>query len=141
MKLKKMNYDAEFFLNFQPQVSLYDYKLTAFEVLLRWRTRSGELISPAEFIPIAEENGSIVQIGEWVIKKALEQMKDWQEASGKEVRLAINVSAKEQGVRDLLSKLTEKVERYGLRYSNIELEITESIQLENNRIQSNFWKK
>ncbi len=136
-----MNYDAEFFLNFQPQVSLYDYKLTAFEVLLRWRTRSGELISPAEFIPIAEENGSIVQIGEWVIKKALEQMKDWQEASGKEVRLAINVSAKEQGVRDLLSKLTEKVERYGLRYSNIELEITESIQLENNRIQSNFWKK
>lgn len=132
IELKKINYDEEFFLNFQPQVSINDGKVIAFEALLRWKTKEGKMIPPGDFIPIAEESGSIIAIGDWVITQALKQLMKWRHSKKEPIRMAINVSAKQLGGRFFLDKLKAEMERFDIPSELIELEITESVQLENN---------
>jgi EAL domain-containing protein (putative c-di-GMP-specific phosphodiesterase class I) len=118
---------GEFSLHFQPQCSLKDGTLTGVEALLRWNC--GELgpVSPAEFIPIAENSGLIVPIGDWVLRAALAQMRQWIDQDIAPPKVAVNLSAvqfRQPGFPDRVRRL---VDEQGVPPSRLELELTESV--------------
>lgn len=115
----------EFVLFYQPQVSLKDGTIVGVEALLRWRQGDKPPSLPKDLIPIAEETGLIVPIGEWVLKTACKQAKQWQIAGFKLDCISINLSARQFYETDLLKMLTEVTQEYGI--SNLDLEITESM--------------
>lgn len=132
MMLKTADFDSEFYLMFQPQVSLKDMKINGFEALLRWNTKNGRLISSSEFIPIAEEIGTIVPLGDWVMRKALMQLRDWNSKSEIKTKIAINVSVKQLSGRNFVEKLKDELIKLSLPPNLVEIEITENIQMEEN---------
>src|SRR5690606_7196575 len=83
----------ELWLAFQPQLNLHHQQMLSAEVLLRWHSPKWGQVSPAEFIPLAETNGLIVGIGEWVLQQAARQLQQWRQAGLPDFRLAINLSA------------------------------------------------
>ena len=102
------------------------------EVLLRWEHPTRGLISPLQFIPLAEETGLIVQIGLWVLKTSCEQLKSWQnDASTRDMTLAVNVSAKQFRQADFVSQMQRILLESGAKPSQLKLELTESTVLEN----------
>ncbi len=116
----------ELLLHYQPQLDLASGKIIGAEVLLRWKHDDGPLISPAQFIPIAEETGLIVSIGEWILETVCLKNKQWQEAGLPIVKLAVNISAKQ--FRPQLPHLVERIlQRHRLDPAFLELEITESV--------------
>ena len=131
--LKRACFDEEFTLNYQPQVLIENGSMFGMEALLRWKTPDGRMISPGEFIPIAEETGYIIPIGYWVMQKALEQLHDWDEVCVNRSRMSINVSAKQLMERDFIRNLYEALLRNKIAPDRLEIEITESIQLEENQ--------
>jgi len=116
----------EFALLFQPIVATADRQAQALEVLLRWRHPQRGLIAPDEFIPILEENGMIVPVGEWVIRKACEQAVAWQRAGLRPVPLAINLSARQFMHRGLVDSIRAIVDETGIDPALLEFEITET---------------
>jgi diguanylate cyclase (GGDEF)-like protein len=117
----------EFVLHYQPKLNLQTGAITGAEALIRWRRPDGELISPAKFIPIAEESGLIVPISRWVLREACRQARVWRDADLPQLSMAVNISALEfrnkgflEGIRDVLNE-TPLEPRY------LELEITEGI--------------
>ncbi len=129
--LKKASFDQEFMLYYQPQLSADHRKLLGFEALIRWRAARGEFIPPVEFIPIAEETGYIVTIGDWVMKKALKQLAEWNRSLDEKLTMSINISLKQLNTAHFADNLYEEIRRLGLKPEWIDLEITESIQLDN----------
>jgi diguanylate cyclase (GGDEF)-like protein len=117
-------------LHYQPQQRLRDGCLVGFEALLRWR-RMGQLISPAEFIPMAEESGLIVPIGQWVLEAACRQAAAWHRDTGAPVTVAINISPRQFAAPGFLAHLQGVLAATGVAPSAIELEITESVMVEN----------
>ncbi|TYL88362.1 EAL domain-containing protein [Bradyrhizobium rifense] len=115
----------EFHLVFQPQVRLDTTELTGFEALLRWKHPSRGLVSPAEFIPIAEENGLIVPIGEWVLRTACATAASWPD-----VTVAVNLSPVQFRSRGLVSMVTSALAEAGLPPQRLELEVTETALLD-----------
>ena len=123
----------EFIVVYQPIMSLDTGLLRGFEALVRWRHPERGLISPANFIPIAEETGMIVQIGEWVLREACQQMQKWQEAF-QAVPLSfmcVNLSVKQFSQPDLIEKVAAILQETGLAATSLKLEITESAVMEN----------
>jgi len=119
----------EFTLHYQPQVSLPDQALTGVEALLRWQTPDWGLVSPKEFIPLAEETGLILSIGEWVLRTALRQASTWRARGLPPVRVAVNVSPI-QIHQTNLPKLVEGIlAETGLPGDCLELELTESVAM------------
>jgi len=108
---------------YQPCVSLADNGITGFEALLRWRHPERGMISPAEFIPIAEETGLINQLGEWVLATACAEATKWPD----EIRLAVNVSPVQFRSGTLALKIVAALAASGLPASRLELEITEAV--------------
>ena len=119
----------EFELFYQPQMNLRSGCIIGAEALLRWRDPSRGLISPAEFIPVLEESGQIVEVGEWVIEEACRQARTWERA-GKPLRIGINLSPLQFMDESLRDKILRTVSRTGVSTSNIELEITESLAMQ-----------
>jgi diguanylate cyclase (GGDEF)-like protein/PAS domain S-box-containing protein len=121
---------AELLLHYQPQVDCASGRITGVEALLRWQHPDKGMISPAQFIPVAEETGLIVPIGEWVLRTACLQAKAWQEAGLPPMRMAVNLSARQfrdpRFGRCVLDILNET----GLEARYLELEITESILMD-----------
>jgi diguanylate cyclase (GGDEF)-like protein/PAS domain S-box-containing protein len=121
----------EFFLVYQPQIEIETGRITGFEALIRWRQPELGLVPPDKFIPVAENNGLIVPIGEWVLKTACAQARKWQDDGLAPVTMAVNVSAvqfRQEGFADLVKQvLTES----GLLPEYLELELTESLLLSN----------
>jgi len=115
----------QFHLVFQPQVRLDSTELTGFEALLRWRHPSRGLVSPAEFIPIAEETGLIVPIGEWVLRTACATAASWPE-----VTVAVNLSPVQFRSRGLVAMVTSALAEAGLPPQRLELEVTETALLD-----------
>ncbi|WP_461482438.1 putative bifunctional diguanylate cyclase/phosphodiesterase, partial [Porticoccus sp.] len=115
----------EFTLHYQPQVSLSSGKITGVEALVRWNRPQG-MVSPDCFIPLAEETGLIVPLGEWVLKTACAQARQWREVGLPELCMAVNVSAHQFHQVNLLELVMHTLEEYGLPPSLLELEITES---------------
>ena len=120
---------GEFALLFQPIVAIGDSALhapQALEVLLRWRHPQRGLVMPDEFIPILEENGMIVAVGEWVIRRACEQAVAWQRAGLRPVPLAINLSPRQFMHRGLVESIRGIVEETGIDPGLLEFEVTET---------------
>lgn len=123
----------QLFLHYQPIVSLETGRLQAFEALVRWRHPQRGLISPTDFIPIAEETGSIIQIGNWVLREACLQVKRWQEKFPLYTSLAVtvNLSGKQFMQADLTDQVIEILQQARLDPRSLKLEITESVVMEN----------
>lgn len=120
----------ELVLYYQPQVDLQTGQIIGAEVLLRWLHPVRGMVSPAKFIPLAEETGLIVPIGEWIIEATCAQNRAWQESGLSIVRLAVNISAR-QFRPQLVQTVADALSRYDLHHQYLELEITESTMMHN----------
>jgi len=115
---------------YQPQFASQDGRLTGLETLVRWRHPVDGLITPLRFIPIAEETGLIVEIGNWVIHEACRQARAWLDAGLPELRISVNLSVRQLRERCLVSTVSAALAASGLRPDLFELEITESSVME-----------
>lgn len=129
--LRKAIERQEFFLVYQPRINIESGKIASVEALLRWNHPNLGLISPSEFIPLAEESGQIIAIGEWVLRSACKQNKAWQQAGLYPVRTAVNFSAQQFMQKDLVGTISQILCETDLHPDMIEIEITESVILEN----------
>lgn len=120
----------QFRLVYQPQVNLMTGELLGFEALLRWEHPSLGVISPAKFIPIAEETGMILGIGAWVFREACRQLREWQD-EGLQLRMAVNVSALEFAQQEWEIMVRDTIEEFGVQPSLLDLEVTETLVLNN----------
>jgi EAL domain-containing protein (putative c-di-GMP-specific phosphodiesterase class I) len=121
-------------LYFQPQLDLNSGKIIGAEALIRWfkpdnSKEGGKFISPVEFIPIAEQSGLIVPIGEWVMERACTEAKKWHDA-GNPIRIAVNVSGEQFQQSDLVAFTKSVIEKTGITPHLLELEVTESAFME-----------
>jgi diguanylate cyclase (GGDEF)-like protein len=112
-------------LYYQPQISMNGNEVVAFEALVRWHHPKRGLIPPADFIPLAEETGIIVRLGEWVLRQACTDARSWPER----IRVSVNFSPAQFKTRDLLQLVTRVLDETGLPPSRLEIEITESLLL------------
>ena len=122
---------AEFALHYQPQIDVKTRTITGVEALLRWTPAGGQMVSPATFIPIAEETRLIIPIGEWVVREACRQARQWQLEGHPGLRVAVNLSPRQFQQADLPSMVASALEDSGLPASDLELEITESTAMQN----------
>ncbi|MGN7762665.1 putative bifunctional diguanylate cyclase/phosphodiesterase [Paenibacillus sp. 22594] len=120
----------EFYLVYQPQVQLDSEEIVGMEALLRWNHPKRGLVSPVDFIPIAEESGLIVPIGEWVLKTACLQNKNWQNAGYRPICVSINLSMRQFLQPNLAGKIDAILKDIGLDPCYVDLEITESMTLD-----------
>ena len=119
--------DGHFELHYQPLYSLVEERLKGFEALIRWNHPVAGLISPAEFIPLAEETGLILPIGEWVIREACREASRWPDS----LSVAVNVSPKQFATQGLSQVILQALATSGLVPQRLEIEITESIFISN----------
>lgn len=124
--LKKALDKDELFLVYQPQILLEDESLIGMEALLRWKHSELGMISPARFIPIAEQNGLIRQIGQWVLEKACAQGQKWLELGLPVGRIAVNVSGPQFHADNFVEEVRLALDASGLPATHLELEVTES---------------
>jgi len=120
----------QFFLQYQPQYNLATQEIDGFEALIRWQHPEMGLIAPDDFIAIAEETGLIVEIGQWVLDAACSQLVEWNKSTGLALRMAINVSLKQLEKEGFVECVKAVLERTGIPAELVELEVTESIFLE-----------
>ncbi|MEQ8957831.1 MAG: EAL domain-containing protein [Coleofasciculus sp. C2-GNP5-27] len=116
---------------YQPQLDLKTGKIIGAEALLRWEHPERGLVSPIKFIPLAEETGLILPIGEWVLKTACQQMHHWQKMGYPHLKIAVNLSGRQFQQLDLRHRLVKIFTETGLRPEYLELELTESMLVEN----------
>ena len=117
----------ELLLHYQPRVDLSTRKITGVEALVRWQHPERGLVPPGRFIPLAEETGLIVPIGEWVLRAACTQMRSWQRAGLPRLRMAVNLSARQLREPDLAKRMAAILAETGLDPEFLELELTESM--------------
>ncbi|MFZ2162095.1 MAG: EAL domain-containing protein [Sideroxyarcus sp.] len=129
---------GEFTLHYQPQADLSTGMLCGVEALLRWRHPEKGAVSPAEFIPVAEETGQIVPIGEWVLRTACAQMVAWRKQGATDVTMAVNLSMRQLRQPLLVELVKSVLKETGLEPRFLELEITEGIMMGDNKIAMNF---
>ncbi|HVJ48808.1 EAL domain-containing protein [Desulfitobacterium sp.] len=120
----------EFVLYYQPQVDVTSGKLLGMEALIRWQNPETGLVPPRKFIPIAEETGLIIPIGEWVLRTAIAQNVAWQEKGLPPLRIAVNLSVRQLQQEDLVERISEILEEEGMKGVWLELEITESMAMQ-----------
>jgi diguanylate cyclase (GGDEF)-like protein len=121
---------GEFFLNYQPRLGLKDLRVEAVEALLRWKHPQRGLVAPDEFIPLAEQNGLIGEIGDWVLREACTQVRRWRDAGAPGWQVAVNVSGVQFRDGTLVSRVSRAVEAAGIESRMIELEFTEGALIE-----------
>ena len=123
----------EFCVYYQPIISLQTGRLSGFEALVRWNHPRRGLVLPADFIPVAEETGLIVPIGQWVLNEACVHVRQWQldSPSHRSLSLSVNLSARQVAQPDLLERIKEALETSKLNPHCLKLEITESVVMEN----------
>jgi diguanylate cyclase (GGDEF)-like protein/PAS domain S-box-containing protein len=120
----------EFLLHYQPKVNLDTGEITGVEALIRWQQPDRELVLPAQFVPVAEDCGLIVQIGRWVLREACRQARAWQRAGLPPLPIAVNVSAVEFRDRDFVEGVRTILLETGLEARYLELEVTEGVLME-----------
>ncbi|CCE22561.1 EAL domain-containing response regulator [Methylotuvimicrobium alcaliphilum] len=117
----------ELLLYYQPQINLIDRTLAGVEALVRWQHAELGIVSPGQFIPLAEDMGIIAEIGEWVLNEAVRQMAEWQ-AEGFDVpRVSVNLSMQQIDREDLAGQVSAALERMSIPAKHLELEVTESM--------------
>lgn len=130
-KLKEAVFNQNFTLNFQPQYYVGNGKLRGVEALIRWKDVDGRMISPSIFIPIAEKNGAIVPIGTWVIEESIKAYSVWKNKYNCDMILSLNISAIQYRRPEFVSSIIEILKKYEVDPEEIELEITESVLIDN----------
>ncbi|HYL91314.1 MAG TPA: EAL domain-containing protein [Burkholderiales bacterium] len=126
LELRRALERREFSLAYQPKIDLANGQPCGAEALLRWNHPERGRVAPVEFIPVLEETGLIVPVGEWVLKRACEDLKNWQRAGARPMPVAVNLSARQFRQHDLEERIRAIVSAAGIDPSLIELEITES---------------
>ena len=124
----------EFFLCYQPQIDLLTEKLVAVEALIRWQHPTKGVLLPIDFIPLAEETGLIIPIGEWILRKACSQNKAWQDAGFPPMRIAVNITVQQFKQQNLIEKVSDILRETGLKPEYLELELTENVIISNHEI-------
>ncbi len=120
----------EFLLVYQPQIDAVTNKVYGAEALIRWNNKELGMISPGQFIPLAEDSGLIVPIGEWVIREACQQVKQWQKEGHPLFPISVNLSIRQFYQTDLIPVVQNIIEEIGIEPEYLELEITESMAMD-----------
>ncbi|WED24919.1 EAL domain-containing protein [Vibrio sp. JC009] len=130
--------ESSFTLHYQPIVDSENHKIQSFEALIRWQSATLGNISPAKFIPIAEENGSIIRIGEWVLEEVCRQINRWKSEGLDEFKVGVNLSAQQITSVQVTNTIQSILSRHGICPENIYFELTESsvIKSEENAIRN-----
>lgn len=116
----------ELAIHLQPQINLQTNEIDSFEALLRWHNRKFGFVSPAQFIPIAEASGLIIEIGDWILETVCRYQAEWRKRGYRPVRIAVNISPKQFSQENFARKIEEILKKYDVNPRYIELEITES---------------
>ncbi|MBD2181945.1 EAL domain-containing protein [Planktothrix sp. FACHB-1355] len=121
----------ELSVHYQPIVSLETGKIAGFEALVRWQNSQGKFISPVEFIPVAEETGLIVTLGEWILEQSCRQLRIWQQqfTMQPELTISVNLSSQQFAQPDLIERIEQILKKIGLNGHSLKLEITESMAM------------
>lgn len=130
-KLREAVFDMNFQMNYQPQYNAETGALRGVEALIRWRDPDMGMISPSLFIPLAEKNGTIVSIGQWVIDESISTFMEWKKEFNESFILSINISAIQYKRDDFVEKLVASIEKYHMNPRELELEITETALIDN----------
>lgn len=130
--------EEQFLLYYQPQVDLVNRKIIGVEALLRWKHPQRGMVSPVDFIPIAEDSGLINAIGEWVLQQACEDIKTWEILGFSDFKVAVNLSLRQLQSGSLFNKINEIFKKTGIYGNRLELELTESVMMENHAETVNF---
>jgi EAL domain-containing protein (putative c-di-GMP-specific phosphodiesterase class I) len=128
--LRKALERGEFTLNYQPRLALKDLRVEAVEALLRWNHPQRGCVAPTEFIPLAEQNGLIIEIGDWVLREASAQVRRWRDSGGPAWQVAVNVSGVQFRDGSLASRVSRAIDAAGIDPCMIELEFTEGALIE-----------
>jgi len=128
--LKRALKQGELCLHYQPKVDIRSGRVCGAEALIRWRREGVGLVPPGQFIPVAERSDLIVAIGGWVIDEACRQIRAWLDAGQQDVRVAVNLSARQFHVGGLDQVIAEALARHGVAASHLELEVTESMLMQ-----------
>jgi diguanylate cyclase (GGDEF)-like protein/PAS domain S-box-containing protein len=128
--LRKALERDELLLHFQPQVDMTSGKIIGIEALVRWQNPELGMVYPGTFIPLAEETGLILSIGEWVLRSACAQIKSWQKEGHRALRMAVNLSGRQFRSQDLIKNVREAAQAVDLDPHWLELELTETILLQ-----------
>ncbi len=127
-KLRRALENGDFYLQYQPLMDVSTQGIVAAEALIRWQDEELGQVSPEEFVPLAEESGLIVEIGDWVLETALADVKKWREhIDHQDFYIAINLSSRQFRGKDMVKKIAECLKRHDLPGSCLELEITERL--------------
>jgi len=118
-------------LHYQPRVDLRSGRIGGVEALIRWQHPQLGMVSPVNFIPIAEETGLIIPIGQWVLETACAQSRRWRESGHANLRMAVNLSPRQFRQSDLVASVSRALERTGVTAEALELEVTESVAMDN----------
>ncbi|MGO3453790.1 MAG: putative bifunctional diguanylate cyclase/phosphodiesterase [Marinomonadaceae bacterium] len=125
--LRKAIEEEQFELYYQPKVRLSDERIVGAEALIRWMHPELGMISPDQFIPLAEESGLILPLGEWVIRRACQQLKEWREQGIPPINVSVNLSGRQFMQSDLVEMVGQILEETGVDPKHLELELTESM--------------
>lgn len=121
----------EFLLHYQPQVDFGSGRIIGVETLIRWRHPQLGMVSPAKFIPLAEDTGLIIPIGDWVLRTACAQTRAWHDAGFRHLQVSVNLSARQFKQQNLSQAVRQVISETGLLPEFLELELTESILVQN----------
>ena len=125
--LRKAIENNELVVFYQPLIDLSTNKVSGMEALLRWQHPERGMVSPGDFIPLAEETGLIEPIGDWVLRAACQQNKKWQDAGYPPVKVSVNMSARQFSKKNLVENITNILDETGLKPEYLGIEITESV--------------
>ncbi len=129
-KLYKALERNEFRLYYQPMIDMVTGRTSGAEALIRWISEDGSLVPPDQFIPLAEENGMIIPIGQWVVRTALEELSVWRRCGLDHLRISINLSARQLQEPDFLSNFLQMLSHSGENPENIMIEMTETVVMQ-----------
>lgn len=129
-ELRRALVNEEFVVYYQPQVDIESGRIVGVEALIRWKHPEKGMVMPNHFIPLAEESGLIVPIGEWVLRAACKQNKTWQSAGYSAIPISVNLSMRQFFQHNLKGKISHVLEQTGLDPQYLELEITESMTMD-----------
>lgn len=130
-RLRRAIAEDELELHYQPRASVSTGKVTGVEALLRWQPSPGTYLSPAEFIPVLEETGLILEVGRWVLQRACQQVKLWESVGISGLTVAVNVSARQLALETFADEAIGIIKAAGVKPTCVELEITESAVIQN----------
>jgi diguanylate cyclase (GGDEF)-like protein/PAS domain S-box-containing protein len=120
----------EFLLHYQPQICLCDGRISGIEALIRWKNTDGQMLSPAEFIPIAEQSGLIIPMGQWVLREACRQLAAWHQQGHTHLTVAVNLSSQQFRHGNIVETIQSALHDFSLPPQSLELELTESLLIQ-----------